>query len=64
MSRNEEKAMARMVPKHKFTPTESPFAKFGKDWILGSKLEKSIYIIGFFCILWKLFDIFVLGRFP
>lgn len=64
MSRREERMMARMAPKRKFEPRESPFAKFGKDWILSSKTEKTIYILGFFCILWKIFDIVILGRFP
>lgn len=62
MSRSEEKRMARFLPKKNFAPKESPFAKFKKDWILSSKLEKAIYIVGFFCILWKLFDILILGR--
>lgn len=64
MSRNFEKQMAKLYPKQKFQPKESPFAMFKKDWYLRSWFEKAIYILGFFCILWKIFDITILGRFP
>lgn len=62
MSRNFEKQMARIMPKSRSEPKESPFANFKRDWILSTKLEKTIYIAGFFAILWKLFDIIFLGR--
>lgn len=59
-----ERQMQRFLPKQKFEAKESPFSKFRKDWILTSKTEKTIFIVGFLCILWKIFDIVILGRFP
>ena len=64
MSRNEEKQMAKFLPKTKFEPKESPFAMFQKVWYLDWWLPKLLYILGFFAILWKIFDITILGRFP
>lgn len=62
MSRNFEKQMAKMLPKQKHEPMPSPFAKFKAPWYLDWWLPKWIFVLGFFCILWKLFDIVVLGR--
>lgn len=62
MSKSFEKQMSKFLPKVKAEKKESPFAMFKKTWYLESTFEKAIYILGFLCILWKLFDITILGR--
>lgn len=57
-----EKQMARFLPKQKKETKPSVFEKFKKTWYLESALEKIIFVVGFLCILWKLFDILILGR--
>lgn len=64
MSRNHDKLMAHFIPKENKKEISSPFAKFSATWYFDWWLPKAIYIIGFICILWKLFDITILGRFP
>jgi hypothetical protein len=64
MSRNFEKQMARIMPKQsKSEYTKSGyFDNFKKPWYLDGWFSKTIFILGFFCILWKIFDIVILGR--
>lgn len=64
MSKNFDKQMARFLPKQKGSDQPSAFENFKKPWYLDWWLPKLLFILGFFCILWKLFDIFILGRFP
>lgn len=65
MSRNFEKQMARFLPKQSGTGEKvTYFENFKKPWYLDGWFSKTIFLVGFFAILWKLFDIFVLGRFP
>lgn len=40
------------------------FENFKKTWYLDGWFAKTLYILGFLAIIWKLFDIFILRRFP
>lgn len=62
MSKNFEKQMARILPKQSTEQKVSYFEIFKKEWYLDWWFPKLIYVLGFIALLWKLFDIIILGR--
>lgn len=65
MTNREEKAMRFILGKKRFEQSKSPQISsgfFGMTWYLDSWWEKLAFVLGFFALIWTIFELVFLGR--